>query len=136
MTRKAGREALRREGGSVSAEVVVAAPALMFLILLATQFGLWYHGANVARAAAEEGVGAARMEGATAGDGEAEARDFLAQVGSGVVTDPRVSAARDADTARVEVSGTAVSVLPGFHLPIRAKSESPVERWRPVPPSQ
>jgi Flp pilus assembly protein TadG len=126
--------AVADEDGSVSAEVVVAAPALMLLILLAVQFGLWYHASNVARAASREGVRAARVEGATAADGEAEARHFLAEAGSTILGEPEVRALRDADAARVEVRGTAVSVVPGVRPPVRASSESPIERFHPPIP--
>lgn len=122
------------EDGSVSAEVAVAAPALMILILIAVQFGLWYHASNVARSAAQEGVRAARVEGATAADGEEEARRFLAEAGSKVVGDSGVTATRDASSARVEVRGTAAGVLPGIHLPVKAAVQSPVEAFRGVTP--
>lgn len=128
-----GRRFPAGENGSVSTEVVVAAPALMLLILMAVQFGLWYHASNVARSAAREGVRAARVEGATALDGEVEARDFLAQLGGAIDDEPEVSASRDLEVARVEVRGTAVSIVPGIRLPVRAVSESPVERWRAPP---
>jgi hypothetical protein len=106
----------------------------MLLILLAVQFGLWYHASNVARAASREGVRAARVEGASAADGEAEARHFLAEAGSTILGEPQVSAVRDADAARVEVRGMAVSVVPGIRPRVRASSESPVERFRPPIP--
>ena len=118
------------EDGSVSAEVALAAPALMILILLAVQFGLWYHASNVARAAAQEGARAARVEGATAADGEQEALRFLAEAGAKVVGSSHVTAVRDASSTRVEVQGTAAGVIPGLHLPVRAVSQSPVEAFR------
>lgn len=121
------------EAGSVSAEVAVTAPALMILILLAVQFGLWYHASNVARAAAQEGVRAARVEGATAADGKAEAQRFLAETGSKVVDSSDVASTRDASSARVEVRGTVAGVLPGIHLPVRAVVQSPVEAFRGMP---
>lgn len=118
------------EDGSVSAEVALAAPALMILILLAVQFGLWYHASNVARSAAQEGVRAARVEGATAADGEEEAVRFLAEAGAKMVGSSHVTAIRDASSARVVVQGTAVGLIPGFHLSVRAVSQSPVEAFR------
>ena len=131
MTSRRRRRSPIRETGSASTEVVIAAPALMLLILLSVQFGLWYHASNVARSAAREGVRAARMEGASALDGETEARDFLEQVGSALQDQPRVTALRDVELAKVEVIGTAVSLIPGIRLPVRAVSESPIERFRP-----
>ena len=118
------------EDGSVSAEVALAAPALMILILLAVQFGLWYHASNVVRSAAQEGVRAARVEGATAADGEQEALRFLAEAGAETVGSSHVTAIRDASSARVEVQGTAPGLIPGFHLGVRAVSQSPLESFR------
>lgn len=118
------------EDGSVSAEVAVAVPALMALIILAVQFALWQHASAVTKAAAEEGVRAVRVEGAAAADGEAEARGFLAQAGPSIVVTPDVSASRTLEEARVEVSATAISLVPWLHLPVHAVATSPVERYR------
>lgn len=119
------------ETGSVSAEVAVAVPALMALIVLAVQFALWQHASAVTKAAAEEGVRAVRVEGAAAADGEAEARGFLTQAGPSIVVAPEVAARRTLDEARVEVTATAISLVPWLHLPVHAVAASPVERYRP-----
>lgn len=133
MKRNRVRRRMAREDGSVSAEMVVAAPALMLLILLAVQFGLWYHASNVARSAAQEGARAARLEGATAADGEDETLRFLKELGANVIGDPKVTASRDASAARVEVQGTAAGVIPGVRLPVRAVAQSPVEEFHAAP---
>ena len=44
------------ESGVASAELVLAMPVLLFVLMLMVQFGLWYHGAHVATAAAQEGA--------------------------------------------------------------------------------
>lgn len=118
------------DAGSVSTEVVLVVPALLMLLLLSVQFGLWYHASAVAKAAAEEGARAARSGGATAPDGEARARSFLAQAGPTIIDGAQVTATRTAATAGVEVRGVAVNVVPGFHLPVNAVAASPVERYR------
>jgi Flp pilus assembly protein TadG len=128
-------KALRRhltttEQGSATAEVAFAVPALMFLILLAVQFGLWYHTSNVVRSAAEQGVRAARVEGGTAADGQDEAGRFLVEAGSTIAGPAQITATRDTARARVEVRATANSVLPWIHLPVRAVAQSPVEAFR------
>ena len=43
------------QAGAVAAELVVATPLLLVLVLLVVQFALWQHGVHVATAAAEEG---------------------------------------------------------------------------------
>ena len=122
----------RSQSGAATAELVLATPALLVCLMLVIQFGLWFHGTHVAQAAAQEGARAARVDGGSSGAGTARARSFLASLGREVVGQPQVSAERDAARARVEVRGTAVAVVPGLRLPIRAVSEGPVERFRPA----
>ncbi len=119
--------------GAVTAELVVATPLLLLLVLLVVQFALWQHVLHVATAAAEEGERAARLEGGTAAAGATRARDFLAQLGPSLVVAPRVTARRDQATARVEVRGTAEQLVPWLHLPIHAVAEGPVEVFQPAP---
>lgn len=119
------------QDGTASAQVVIAVPALMILIVLAVQFALWQHASAVTKAAAQEGVRAARIYGGAAADGEAEARSFLSQAAPTIVVGPAVSARRSADEARVEVTGRAISLLPLLRLPVHAVAASPVERYRP-----
>lgn len=127
--------ATRGDQGSASAEIVIVVPALLLLILLSVQFGLFYHASAVARAAAEEGVRAARADGGSAAAGEVKATDFLAQVARTLIEDPDVSATRTMDEARVEVRGVAVAVVPGVRLHVRAEAASQVERYRsPIEP--
>ena len=125
-----GRAAGPGRAGAATAELVVATPLLLLLVLLVVQFALWQHGAHVATAAAQEGARAARLEGGSAAAGRAEAADFLATLAPTLVRDPRVTARRDLATARVEVRGTAEAVVPWLRLPIRAAVEAPVERFR------
>jgi Flp pilus assembly protein TadG len=125
------RGLLRGERGAATTEAVLVTPVLLVLIMLVVQFGLWYHGSHVAVAAAQEGARAARLEGGSTEAGTARARSFLDSLGREVVGRPQVNAERNPSRARVEVRGTAVAVVPGLHLPIRAVSEGPVERFRP-----
>lgn len=127
------RRARRNHGGQATVEVVLVTPVLLLLVVAVIQFALWYHGVHVAEAAAQEGVRAARVDGGSAAAGQGKAQDFLAQAAPTLVGHPSVTSARDADTARVEVRGTAVSLVPGLHLPIEAVAQSPVERFRPAP---
>lgn len=118
--------------GAATAETVIAMPLLLLLVLLVVQFALWQHAVHIADAAAQEGARAARLEGGTAATGAARARDFLAQLSPTILVHPQVVARRDADTARVEIHGEALMVVPGLHLPVRAVSQGPTEVFRPA----
>jgi len=122
---------LRDDERGEATEAVLVTPVLLFLVMLVFQFGLWYHAEHVAQAAAQEGVRTARLEGGSADDGQRRATDFLARAGAKIVGDPVVSVTRNDETAVVEIRGQSVAVVPGMRIPIRARSESPVERFRP-----
>src|SRR6266511_4380972 len=101
------------QAGSATAELVIATPALLLMVMLVVQFALWQHGQHVATAAA----------------GAARARQFLAQLGPHLVVAPTVTARRDAATARVEVLGTAEPLVPWLRLPIHAVAQGPLEQF-------
>jgi Flp pilus assembly protein TadG len=118
----------RRQRGSVSAELVIATPLLLLLILGVIQFALWQHASHVAKTAAQEGLAAGRLENGSEATGQNEANAVLAQLG--VLSGPHVVTRRTADTTTVTVTGDAPSVLPFFHLPVRAVASGPTERFR------
>ena len=120
------------ERGAATTELVVATPLLLLLVLLVVQFAMWEHAIHIADAAAQEGARAARLEGGTAADGAARARDFLAQLSPTILVHPQVTARRTTDTAQVEITGQAMAVVPGMRLPVRAKSQGVVEVFRPA----
>jgi Flp pilus assembly protein TadG len=110
----------RSERGAATLELVVLFPVLMLIIFGVIQGALYYHGRNVALAAAEQGVRAGRTDGA--GDPAAvaaqQARQFLADTGeldnlTGLVITPTVVG----DRVRVTVTARTVSLLPGVPGP-------------------
>lgn len=120
----------KAEDGSSTVEVVIVFPLLILTLMLVFQFAFWYHARHVALAAAEEGARAARVDTGTAAAGAARAERFVRDLGSSVIVNPKVSASRNLDVARVEVSGQARNVVPGLRLPIRQASQGPIERFR------
>lgn len=108
----------------------MATPALLTLIMLLVQTGLWFHAQHVAQAAAQEGVRAARVEGGSEAAGEARTNDFLDDMGRTIIEGRSLTVHRDDDIARVTVTGKAVNVVPGLSFPIREVAEAPVERFR------
>ena len=122
----------RAESGAVAAELVIATPLLLLLILGVVQFALWEHATNLAEAAAQQGLSVARLQGETAQAGTAETRSVLAQLAGGVLVGPQVSATRTGVTTRVVVSGHAESVVGIFSLPVRATAAGPTEPPAPA----
>ena len=117
--------------GSVTLELVVVFPAFLVVLLLTVQAAMFAHARNVATAAAQEGLRAARLAAGSADAGRTAAAGFLAAAGDRVLTTPVVTADRTAGVASVTVAGRALSVLPGLSLPVRAAATGPVERFTP-----
>ncbi len=135
---RAGRAKRSRAGsdrGAGSAEIVIAVPLLMLLILLIVQFAVWEHAESIAHATAEEALAAARVQGGTAADGQQRAEQVISQIGSSVLTGPQVSVTMTPADVTVRVTGTAEQVLPipGLTFPVTATVTGPVERF--VPPT-
>ena len=134
--RLGGRRRRRRPGwrtgvgderGAVAAELVIATPLLLLLVMGVIQFALWQHAAHVAEAAAQQGLSVGRLQGETAAAGQAEGRAVLSQVGAGVLTGTQVSATKTAATTTVVVTGRAVSIIGLFALPVHAVASGPSE---------
>src|SRR5438045_3973837 len=118
---------LRGERGSTT-ELVLMFPAFFLLIFISIQFALWYHASHVALAAAQEGARTARV-GGDAAAAESKTNYFLDHLSPAVITGRQVHATVDTDNARVDVWGTAESILPGFTLTIHEHSQGPIERF-------
>ena len=121
------------ERGSVLAELVLAAPLLLVLIMGVVQFALWEHATHVADAVAQQGLAVGRLQGETAAAGQAEAQSVLDQLGTGVLVGPDITATRTATTTTVVVTGHAISVVGLFSLPVRAVASGPTEDYAAVP---
>ena len=125
------RGASRRcgETGSVSIQMVLLLPVLFAVMFLGMQAALFYHARTVAIAAAEEGARAAGARGGTAPAGTKAAADFVATAGGdGVLKAASATGSRTPTTATVTVAGQAMSVIPGWTLPITQSATMPVER--------
>ena len=125
------RRVLRGDRGSVSAELVIASPLLLFMVMAIMQFALWSHATHIAQAAAAQGLATARAQDATAAQGDAAARRLLDQLGHGPLTDARIDAARSGEAVMIRVSGNTTAVIPLLHLPVHAEATGPVERFIP-----
>ena len=112
-----------------SAELVVATPLLLLLVLGVIQFALYEHASEVAQTSASQALAATRVLGGTTTSGRNEAESLLSSVGRGVVINSVVSVSRGATTATVTVTGSAEGIIPLLHLAVSATSSGPLERF-------
>jgi TadE-like protein len=126
---RAKRRRAGRDRGAGSAEIVIAVPLLMLLILLVIQFAVWWNAESIAHATAEEALAAARVRGGTAAAGQ-----VISQVGTGVLVGPQVSVTTTPADVTVTVTGTAERVvpLPGLSFPVSVTVTGPVEQFVPA----
>ncbi len=119
----------QREAGSATIEISILAPTLLLVVFSIIQVGLWSYARSLALAAAQEGAVAGSVLGSSAAAGREQARRFLADSAGDSLVGTAVTSSSDARSLRIEVSGRALSVLPGLPgLPVRQAAESPVER--------
>ena len=129
-----GPQRLRRllvggERGAVSAELVIATPLLLLLIMGVIQFALWEHAAHIAQAVAQQGVSVGRLQGESAQAGQQEAQSVLDQLGPSVLTATTITATKTAHMTTVTVTGHAESILGIFTLPVTATASGASESY-------
>ena len=129
-----------RLGGDEGAttELVIAAPAFLFMIMLIVQAGLYFHASSVASAAAQEGARAATVQGGTIAEGQQVARDFVETLAPRLLDDVEADGryVDGGELVRMTVRGdvTEVFKLPGVDLDftVQETSEGVIERFRPA----
>jgi Flp pilus assembly protein TadG len=122
---------LRDDRGAVTTEMVIIMPVLLTMVLLLAQVTVWWHAAHIAQATAAHALAVTRVQDGTAASGQNEAQRVLDQLGRGPLRGAHVTVTRTADDAEVQVTGTASSVVPFLHLPVRTHASGPVEQFRP-----
>lgn len=115
-----------RDRGALSLEMLIVFPVVLMAILLVVHVGLWWHAKNVAMSAAQLGVESARVRGASAGTGTAEARDFLSRAG-GSISGTSVTGSKGA-TVTIRVTGYVDTMIPGLKLKIDQHADAAAER--------
>lgn len=106
-------------------------PLVLTVVLLLAQAALYLHADHIAQATASHALAATRVQDGTAGAGQNEADYVLDRLGRGPLRDVHVTVNRGEEHAEVQISGTASSVLPFLHLPVRARSAGPLEEFKP-----
>jgi Flp pilus assembly protein TadG len=118
--------------GAATAELAIATPLLLLLLLGFVQFALVVHAHHIAQAAAARALATARAERGSAEAGQADGRMLLQQVGSAALASPRLTVHRTATEASADVTGDVVRVLPFLDLQVRAHAAGAVERLVPT----
>ncbi len=127
--RRLWRALARDESGAVSAELVIATPLLLLLIMGVIQFALWEHAEHIATAVAQQGVSVGRLQGETATAGQNQAQSVLDQLGPTVLAGSKITATRTAQMTTVTVTGHAESIIGLFSLPVRATAAGATENY-------
>ncbi|WP_189828267.1 TadE family protein [Streptomyces finlayi] len=112
-----------------SVEFAILAVVVLMLVFTAIQVGLYHHARKVAQSAARQGVESGRQFGATAGDGTAQAQQFLARFGDSVRGAQVTADGSTAEQVRITVTGTVATLVPGLELSVVQHAQGPVERW-------
>lgn len=120
---------LRDESGVVASELAVLAPALLLLMMLAVQAGMWAHANQLADAAANAAVIAASTPDADAASGHAAAQQLLTQAGH--LDQVAIEVERTEETVNVDVAGRAPRLIPIGTWTVTARASGPVERFIP-----
>jgi Flp pilus assembly protein TadG len=126
----------RRDDGSSIVELVIVFPALLLLVMMSIEFGIWMQARHLAQAAADDGLAQTQQLNGTGALGQSEAQASLTRLGATMFTGtPSVVATRDdvAGTASVTIDATTVSVVPFFTLTVHERVSGPVERFVPAP---
>ncbi|MCG5218300.1 TadE/TadG family type IV pilus assembly protein [Streptosporangium soli] len=132
------RRRAARDRGATVIELALIMPVVLAVILLVVQVALWFHGRQVADAAAREGARIARSSGteSTAWQDESvtRAKEIVVAIGPELLRDADAQAWEEGDQRGVEVTGQAVQViplLPALTFTITSRFGGPVECFRP-----
>lgn len=124
------RRLWERDRGSVSIEMVVLLPLALTMLFLAVQGAVYYQGRTVALASAQEGARDAASLDGTDVDAETAALDFARKAGGeGILGDPSVRVDRAERSVTVTVSGSTLSVIPGWDPVVTQTVTRPIEEY-------
>ncbi len=121
-----------RDAGIVSLEVAILFPACFLLILATVQVSLWFFARAAALAAARAGAVSGASYNSSPANGAAAAQAFAAAQAGDMLSG--VHASTDGSTGaavRITVSGTSLSLIPGWTITVSQTSQEPSEVFTP-----
>lgn len=113
---------------SGSTELVVATPAMLLLLALLVQVALWVHADHLTQTIAQHGHAQARVLEGTEEQGHARAQEVAGQLRGELLQELTITVERTEAQARVQVSASVPTVLPGLVWPVSSQVSGPVER--------
>jgi Flp pilus assembly protein TadG len=125
----------RDQWGIAAVEFTAVVWLFLFIVLGATQFGLWWHAQHVVLGAAQDAARIVAAEGGTPAAGRARAIDLLRAGLGRDATGATVQVDRDARLARATVTARLRPLLPiGRGILLRATATSHTEQFEPGQP--
>lgn len=116
--------------GDASIQMAIVYPFVLLAAIAVIQASMWYYARQIALTAAREGVSAARAYRAGPADGAARAREVLSRTAGDSLRFASVTAGSTGTRVRIQVSGTAQSMIPGLPgVSITQSASGPIERW-------
>jgi hypothetical protein len=109
---------------------VIVVPVLMLLLMVSVQVCLWMHAVQVTQVAASEGDRAARAFGGGPAAGVTTAQAVLRGHGSDVNSATVSVSVLPGDSEWLQVSGRAVSIVPGLGFRVSASATGPIQEFR------
>ncbi|MGX1266962.1 hypothetical protein RKD18_000156 [Streptomyces phaeoluteigriseus] len=110
--------------------MAIVYPFVLLATIAVVQASMWYYARQIALTAAREGLTAARAYQASPADGTARAHEVLERAAGDSLRGYSVSVTSNGQRVQVQVSGTAMSMIPGVSgLQVSQSASGPVERW-------
>jgi Flp pilus assembly protein TadG len=120
----------RDDRGDTSIQMAIVFPFVLLATAAVIQASMWYYARQIALTAAREGATVARSYQSSPADGAARARSVLARTAGDSLRNYQVSAGSNGQRVRIQVSGTAMSMIPGVSgLQVTQSASGAVERW-------
>ena len=120
----------RDDRGDTSIQMAIIFPFVLLATIAVIQASLWYYARQIALTAAREGATTARAYQSSPADGAAQARNVLGRTAGDSLSSYSVTVSSNGQRVQVQVSGTAMSMIPGISgLRVTQSASGPVERW-------
>ncbi|MFM9499724.1 TadE family protein [Streptomyces galilaeus] len=120
----------RDDRGDTSIQMAIVYPFVLLATIAVVQASMWFYARQIALTAAREGLTAARAYQASPADGTARAHEVLERAAGDSLRGYSVSVTSNGQRVQVQVSGSAMSMIPGVSgLQVSQSASGPVERW-------
>jgi Flp pilus assembly protein TadG len=117
-----------RERGSSPVELAILAPTILLALFASIQTAAVFMARSVALSAAQEAATAQRAFDAPDGAGQDRGEQFMARAGDWL-NGGQVTVARTGTQVTTTVTGSAISLVPGFTFKVQQSAHGEVERF-------